>query len=542
MKSAALSIITLAVALAAIGLFAVRPVEDFDTGYHFATGEYILDTHTIPTQDVFSFSAPGARWISHYWLGDTLFAVLERVGGLWAVMGFIALLAATTFALVFRIGWMRSSGPSYLLAIVALALLGLTRELWVIRPQVFSYLLLGVVLFLIEKARRHNRTALAVIPLLLWLWANMHSSVVFGIALVWLWVLTEGYRAWPNWKKAALPAVVGAVGSALTLMNPSGLGVHLLIQQVDKDIQEFHSLLSFLGSWQANLFLLLIVVAGGIAVSMWRRQWKTEKDLFWPAVAFVAALLPLQAIRHVGFFPILVLPAFAPLVLSLEEQIPTQFRLAAKRVCIFVVVLLLYFGVRSAVVVTAEPDGTVLPVAATKFLDEAEIQDPIFHTPEFGGYLIWKRWPAHLVFVDGRNDVYGETGVLEAYRAIIEQQPGWEDRFQYYGFNAVMVPYRGLYSEPVGRLSRSLVENLGFTLVYWDDVALVYVRDAAHADVVATEGYRIIDPYRNPAFFSSEELEIARREVIRAQDTTPNSMVVRRYAEAVARVVSSDEE
>ena len=37
--------------------------------WHLRTGEYILD-HGIPHHDVFSYTAPGTKWVAQSWLGD----------------------------------------------------------------------------------------------------------------------------------------------------------------------------------------------------------------------------------------------------------------------------------------------------------------------------------------------------------------------------------------------------------------------------------------------------------------------------------------
>src|SRR5262249_61264021 len=52
------------------------------TGWHLATGRYILATHSIPHHDIFSFTASGRPWVTYYWLFDTAGAWLERLGGL----------------------------------------------------------------------------------------------------------------------------------------------------------------------------------------------------------------------------------------------------------------------------------------------------------------------------------------------------------------------------------------------------------------------------------------------------------------------------
>jgi hypothetical protein len=43
-------------------------VHDADPYWHIATGRWILAHGTVPKQDIFSFSMPGAPWTSPEWL------------------------------------------------------------------------------------------------------------------------------------------------------------------------------------------------------------------------------------------------------------------------------------------------------------------------------------------------------------------------------------------------------------------------------------------------------------------------------------------
>ena len=43
---------------------------DGDVGWHIRTGEYILDHHAVPHQDLYSFSKPGAPWFAWEWGSD----------------------------------------------------------------------------------------------------------------------------------------------------------------------------------------------------------------------------------------------------------------------------------------------------------------------------------------------------------------------------------------------------------------------------------------------------------------------------------------
>src|SRR5205823_8717554 len=58
------------------------PLQDPGTGWHLTSGRYILETGTIPGQDLFSFTAAGHEWISYCWLFEVFAAFLVKLGGL----------------------------------------------------------------------------------------------------------------------------------------------------------------------------------------------------------------------------------------------------------------------------------------------------------------------------------------------------------------------------------------------------------------------------------------------------------------------------
>src|SRR5271165_7345699 len=79
---------------------------DGDAGWHIRTGEYILDHHAVPHQDLYSFSKPGAAWYAWEWGSDVFFGLLHRLAGLKGVVlatGVILATFATT--LIRRMIW-----------------------------------------------------------------------------------------------------------------------------------------------------------------------------------------------------------------------------------------------------------------------------------------------------------------------------------------------------------------------------------------------------------------------------------------------------
>ena len=57
------------------------PVADFDVWWHLRTGQLILETHTVPRLDLFTYTNATRPWIDVYWLYQVGLALLYRAGG-----------------------------------------------------------------------------------------------------------------------------------------------------------------------------------------------------------------------------------------------------------------------------------------------------------------------------------------------------------------------------------------------------------------------------------------------------------------------------
>ncbi len=70
--------------------------------WHLRTGEYILD-HGIPHHDVFSYTAPGTKWVAQSWLAEATYALLFRSMGGFGIRLFIGLVGAGIGMLTYRL-------------------------------------------------------------------------------------------------------------------------------------------------------------------------------------------------------------------------------------------------------------------------------------------------------------------------------------------------------------------------------------------------------------------------------------------------------
>jgi hypothetical protein len=82
--------------------FAARPLSDGDFWWHLKTGEYILNTRSIPKTDFFSFTNYGRAWVAHEWLSEAIFYVIYSRLGFNVLIVVFALLTALAFWIAFK--------------------------------------------------------------------------------------------------------------------------------------------------------------------------------------------------------------------------------------------------------------------------------------------------------------------------------------------------------------------------------------------------------------------------------------------------------
>lgn len=173
-----------------IGFFTLRTISDNDVFYHLKTGQYILETQSIPTSDIFSFTAYGNRWVSHEWLSALIFFLIYKVfGGILGIIIFSALVCISTYYLAIKMALRKGANLYFILALI-FPIAFLTLELWIPRPQIFSYFFVVFLIFLLERVRSgSNKKILYFIPLIFLIWANLHASVVLGLGILLFYLI-----------------------------------------------------------------------------------------------------------------------------------------------------------------------------------------------------------------------------------------------------------------------------------------------------------------------------------------------------------------
>ena len=129
--------------------------------------------------------------------------------------------------------------------------------------------------------------------------------------------------------------------------------------------------------------------------------------------------------------------------------------------------MVVFVGVHAAQVIERQPQAEMqpFPARAVAFLQTHPPSGPIFNHYDWGGYLVWKLYPATRVFIDGRADLYGER-LLNHFADTYQFKGAWQQTLQQWNIDTVLVPASSA-------LATGLRSSPGWRVTYEDSQAVV---------------------------------------------------------------------
>jgi hypothetical protein len=473
---------------------------DTDTGWHIRVGDYILATHSIPRQDIFSFITPTIPWTAHEWFAEIIMSVTHSSFGLTGIVIFYAFMIAMVYYLLFRM--LRNYNKNILLAIlIAIFVIASSTMHWLARPHIFTHLLLMITYMILDGYQTGRSNRLYWLPLLMIVWVNVHGGFVVCLLLLGIYFLGnifEAFFAEINEKEACLGKVkeIGIVGLfclIACLANPRGYHILLFPFNVVSNtylmdhIQEFSP-----PNFHQPMFIkyLLFILIALLAYS------KKRLSVIELMLVIVFLNMALFSIRHVPLLAIIIAPIIvsqSTIVLSASKGRFAELlhKKGAEMAAIDASacgVTWIFIGL--AVVITAVSAGKIhfdfdpknKPVAAVEFLKREPIQGNMFNNDQFGSYIIYTAQQDYKVFFDGRSDMYGVDRINE-YNKIRNFEPGWEKILGKYHITWIIFSAES-------ELSRFLQQDGEWYLIYADKIANIFVRNI-------TAYHYLIDKYKD---------------------------------------------
>lgn len=457
-----------------------------DIGWQVATGNRMLQEGRIHFNDDFSYTANDEEYqpvhlafyivtaLTHRALGDDGLILFKMLfGGVFALVVFAAL---------------RKRTPNHVLAfILALLVLALVRERWLVRPQLSSYTLFAAVFLILDKQRTLDIRRVLVLVVLFTVAANFHPGFIFALGAVGLFCLIGPL---PLGRGIILAAACTLAG-LLTPISPHHLSF-LTEHTYRFDRLNIHE---FVSAWPPQgypvIWALLIVWLGVMFLDRFRgRKWQ----ILTAAVFFGLGIWTIRFIPYAVMSSVATLPGAIDRIIGdrrrnneagaaetpPDRQAPSPVKTVLAVAAILAVTFWPWWPLPAGKKATYTPgfgwNELAMPVRAATFLDGIGFEGRISNYNTFGGFLILKGYPRWKVETDGRIQIYDW---VYKYTESERYQAKPPDAIVYPRYSGEMLP--PLFLKPEFRML--------WGLVFMDEGAMVLLRrNGPYAHVVLERG------------------------------------------------------
>ena len=459
-----------------------RTIADPDLWGHVLFGGDLIRTGRVVRPDPYSYLSGTTPWINHEWLTEALFYLAYRAAGATGLVLLKMAVGLTAMGLVLAHLLRRGLSTLHAVLLLLLVFTLVTLGTNTIRPQVFTFL--GLVLLLLAlDAADHGRTRwLWSVPVIMAAWVNLHGGFLAGVALLLVWGGAHAVLAvWRRRRGRGSPegprlVVIGLTvlgGVLATFVNPFGVGLWIFLLETATvarpEITEWAQ--TGLATWEGVCYLILL---GTCAFAMVARG--RPPELPGLAIFLILAFGALAAIRHLPLFglaaPIVAADSLAALSQRRGSSSAVTRGLRFAPLLLLVTVGLVALAIPWLRGPRIEAGAQVYPARAVGVLRDSDVSGNLAVHFDWGEYAIWHLAPALRVSVDGRRETVYDEEIYSANIQFIFGVGDWDRLLDDHPTDLALVP-RHL---PVYNL---LLLKPGWSPVYEDDVAAVFARDGS---------------------------------------------------------------
>lgn len=405
---------------------------DYDLWARLIAGKSVVENGIILRNDVFSYT-PTHIWYDHEWLSGTIFYYLTTIASkihktIIETLGlFKALLTFSIFAIAAICVYIKKPNNSSAFQILYFAIAALCANIAfasTIRCHMFTFLFFVFWILILETYRQTNRKfLLAILPITMIAWGNLHGGCLSGLGLLIMYTIGEYLN-----KKDIRPYVLTLIVSFFTLfINPYGTSyVKFLFTAGLMDrgwISEWNS--PFLMIKQTSKFIMFFIFMCFIALMcpLTKQGWTKDKTKI--ILVIVTGLI---AVLHAKLIPFFVITAsifmFNDVYNVLRQFVFLKWTINHKN--LFVYALLLILALNTIDMNVKNRYGVInhamYPYKAVQFLRENTLIGHLFTEFSYGSYCIYKLYPQNKIFMDGRYEEVYNPNLINVMKDFIKQE------------------------------------------------------------------------------------------------------------------------
>lgn len=399
---------------------------DYDLFARLIVGKSVVENGIILKHDFYSY-APTHLWLDHEWGASVVIywvstlasflnkSILTTLSAFKSLLTFGIFAIATICVNVRRTKYSPFNILYFVLAVFASNIVFAST----VRCHMFSFLFFALFVSILELYRLHGKKwLLAILPIMMLLWENIHGGCLSGIGLILIYAVGEFFN-----KKNPLPYLMTLIVSLLALfVNPYGFEYVKFLFTAGTMNREWISEWAspFATTFYAFkfkiyfIFMLLIGLFKSIENKFNLKNVDITKLLLLVLTGYLA-------IMHTKLLPFFVISSaifmFDDVLSILNNFRPLSFLLDNKNKYVYAVVLLISLCALNSVNSidnTNSVNQKYLPYNAVEFLATNSVKGNILVDMTYGSYVAYKLYPNNKIFMDGRyEEVYSPDLLLE---------------------------------------------------------------------------------------------------------------------------------
>lgn len=428
-----------------------------DLGRHLANGKLFIDEGIILKTNYYSYTNPHFSVVNHHWGSGVVYETLVRLIGFKGLTLFNVLIyIATILFFIFSIE--KTKRSLFFILILFLTPLVVSRP--EIRPESFSYLFIGMYLWLLQlfkngKIKLHFLTILIFIIQLLW--SNLHVYFVIGPFILCVYLISDLFM------KISLKGLFNyllliGISFLSCLLNPAGIkGVFepfllmndmILIPAEMKNLFCFvrYSNFSISHYYPYYLFDFLTITSFfAILISVLSKKWRYYVFEILMIIFFLAIAWFMQ--RNMAMTTIILIVMFIRL---LDKRIAIYGNIIANLIPLFILIIFVlklkyYYPIGNNFGHGLNENEKY---AATT-IKQQKLNGPVFNDFDIGSYLIYYFYKELPVYIDPRPEAYPEKFIRMDYWPILidKTDNSWYRLLSKYNFKLIVLTNKGSFYE-----------------------------------------------------------------------------------------------
>lgn len=372
-----------------------------DTYFHLSVGREVMQTGHIPQKDNFVYGSLNPTYVSSEWLSGVIFSVLVTQFGMVALLGLRVICGLFTIYFTFKT--LRLVTNNYLISNIFTLVVGylLPFRLNGGRPEMFSLVFLALVNYVCLRffIKRTNSPFLYILPLIFFLWPNLHGFSIFGLMLVATFCLISFFQKDTDSNKSAYTnfRIISIISVLLAFINYQRVFEFMQANTFNQYLIEWVSLWQrveptgtfarYFNGITIDIYLFLVFFIGYVLLLLATMRRNISNMTLLSILYLIFLLLPFKAYRLITPILILVVPYMLFLITNSTKKI-LNTSLYWKGVYV------LFLGIIGFSAITGHQLGgeklaMLYPANAISLMKENLTQQRIFTIYGWKEYILW---------------------------------------------------------------------------------------------------------------------------------------------------------